>query len=61
MGPWGARTVALDISKAFDRVCHAALLHKLKSFGVSGQVFGLFLSFLSKRFFQAVMNGRSSS
>ena len=23
--------VALDISKAFDRVCHAGLLHKLKS------------------------------
>ena len=27
--------VAIDISKAFDRVWHAGLLHKLKSNGVS--------------------------
>ena len=30
------RTVALGISKAFDRVWHACLLHKLKSYGISG-------------------------
>ena len=30
------RTVALDISKAFDKVWQAAPLHKLKSFGISG-------------------------
>ena len=36
------RAVALDISKAFDRVWHAGLLHKLKSYGISGQIFGLF-------------------
>ena len=28
------RTVALDISKAFDRVWHAELLHKLKSYRI---------------------------
>ena len=39
------RAVALDISKAFDRVWHAGLLHKLKSYGISGQIFGLFLVF----------------
>ena len=33
------RAVALDISKAFDRVWHAGLLHKLKSCGISGQIF----------------------
>ena len=43
------RTVTLDISKAFDRVLHAGLLHKLKSYGISGQIFGLISSFLSKR------------
>ena len=34
------RTVALDISKAFDRVWHTGLLHKLKSYGISGHIFG---------------------
>ena len=39
------RAVALDISKAFDRVWHADLLHKLKSYGISGQILALFLLF----------------
>ena len=43
------RAVVLDISKAFDRVWHAGLLHKLKSHGISGQIFGLISSFLSNR------------
>ena len=30
------QAVALDISKAFDRVWHAGLLHKLKTYGTSG-------------------------
>ena len=30
------RPVALDISKPFDRVWHASLLHKVKSYGTSG-------------------------
>ena len=41
--------VALNISKAFGRVWHAGLLHKLKSYGISGQIFGLISSFLSNR------------
>ena len=35
------RAMVLDISKAFDRVWHAGLLHKLKSYGVLRQIFGL--------------------
>ena len=38
------RAVALDISKAFYRVWHARLLHKLRSYGISGHIFGLFFS-----------------
>ena len=41
--------VALHISKAFARVWQAGLLHKLKSYGISGQIFGLISSFLSNR------------
>ena len=46
-GPTGA--VALHISKAFDRVWHAGLLHKLRFYGISGQIFGLISPFLSSR------------
>ena len=53
------RAVALYISKAFDRVWHADLLHKLKSFGTSGQILGLIFSFLSNRQLQVVLDGRS--
>ena len=54
------RAVALDISKAFDRVWHAGLLHKLKSYGISGQIFGLISSFLSNRRLRVVLDGKSS-
>ena len=53
------RAVALDISKAFDRVWHAGLLHRLKSYGISGQIFGL-TSFLSNRQLRVVLDGKSS-
>ena len=54
------RAVALDISKAFDRVWHDGLLHKLKSYGISGQIFGLISSFLSNRRLRVVLDGKSS-
>ena len=43
------RSGPLDISKAFDRVWHADHPHKLKSYVISGQIFGLITSFLSNR------------
>ena len=52
------RAVALDISKAFDRVWHAVLLHKLKSYGISGPIFGLILSFLCNRHLQVALDGK---
>ena len=52
--------MTLDISKAFDRVWHAGLLHKLKSYGISGQIFGHISSFLSNRQLQVVLDGKSS-
>ena len=52
--------MVLDISKAFDRVCHAGLLYKLKSYGNSGQNFGFISSFVSNRWLQVVLDGKSS-
>ena len=39
------------VSKAFDRVLHAGILHKLKSYVISGQVFGLIFLFSVKNGF----------
>ena len=52
--------MALDISKVFDRVWHAGLLHKLQSYGISGQIFGLISFFLSNRRLRVVLDGKSS-
>ena len=45
---------------AFDRVWHAGLFQKRKSFGISGQIFGLISSFLSNRQLRVVLDGKSS-
>ena len=52
--------MALDTSKAFDRVWHAGILHKLKSCGISGQIFDLISSFLSNRGLRVVLDGKFS-
>ena len=54
------RAVAIDISKAFDRVWDAGLLHKLKSYGMSGQIFGLISCFVRNRWLRVVLDGKSS-
>ena len=48
--------MAFDVPKASDRVWHAGLLHKLKSYGISGQIFGLISSFLSNRQLSVVLD-----
>ena len=45
------RAVALDISKAFNRVYNA---HKLRSYRISGKIFGFISSFLSNSWLQVV-------
>ena len=54
------RAAALNISKIFDRVQQAGLLHKLKTYEISGQIFDLISSFHSNRQLQVVLDGKSS-
>ena len=49
------------ISKAFDKVWHEGLLYKLKSMGVSGELYNLLENYLSDRFRRALLNGQTSS
>ena len=39
--------VFLDISKAFDKVWHEGLVFKLKTYGISGPLLDLIVSYLS--------------
>ena len=60
LGFGATRAVAFDISKDFDRVWHAGLLHKLKCYGISAQIFGLISSFLTNRQLRVVLKCKSS-
>jgi hypothetical protein len=52
--------VALDISKAFDRVWHSALIAKLPSFGFTPSLCSFIHSYLSGRSISAVVEGKRS-
>ena len=52
--------MALDISKACDRVLHTGLLHKPRSWGISGQILSLISSFLSSGRLRVALDGKSS-
>ncbi len=54
-------TITLDISKAFDRVWHKALLSKLPSFGFYPALCCFLSSFLSGRSIAAVEDGHCST
>ena len=51
------QAVAVDISKDFDKVGHAGLLHKFTPYGISAQIFGFISSFPSKRQLWVVLDG----
>ena len=53
--------VALDISKAFDRVWHKTLLAKLPAYGFTPSFCKLISSFLSNRFISVVVDGATSA
>ncbi len=54
-------SVALDISKAFDRVWHKSLFSKLPSFGFYPSLCSFISSFLSGRSLSAVVDGHCFS
>ena len=54
------RVVFCDISKAFDRVWHAGLIHKLEAAGVSGRLLVWFKNYLSDRKQRVVLPGAYS-
>ena len=51
------RGIFLDMSKAFDKVWHKGLLYKIKTFGVSSNIFYVLQSFLSNRFQRVALYG----
>ena len=56
-----ALIVFLDISKAFDRVWHPGLLHKLREFGIAGELYDWLENYLSGRNQKVVIGGEESS
>ncbi|KAI8494431.1 hypothetical protein Bbelb_276570 [Branchiostoma belcheri] len=53
--------VFLDLRKAFDKVWHAGLLSKLKSYGISGLMHDWFSSYLSDKQQRVVIQGATSA
>ena len=51
----------LDVSKAFDRVWHHGLLHKLECMGVNGNLLKFFGSYLQERYQRVALRGALSS
>jgi hypothetical protein len=54
------RVVFLDISKAFDRVWHKGLLHKLKRCGITGRLLEWLKDYLTDRQQRVIVNGQAS-
>ena len=54
------KIVFCDISKAFDRVWHDALLYKLRKIGVGGNLLEFLKDYLSNRYQRVVVEGKTS-
>ena len=54
------RAVFLDISKAFDKVWHDGLIHKLKCNGISGNLLVFFENYIHNRHQRVTLNGTES-
>ena len=54
------RAVFLDISKAFDKVWHRGLIHKLKKCGINEKLIVLLENYLTNRIQRVVLNGQAS-
>jgi hypothetical protein len=52
--------IFLDLSKAYDKVCHKRLLYKLDKLGIKGKLFDWFRSYLSGRSQRVVLSGQAS-
>ena len=52
--------IILDFFKAFDTVPHGKLLHKMKLYGVDGNINAWLCDFLTNRKMKVVVNGEES-
>ena len=55
-----ADIIYFDLSKAFDSVPHRMLLHKLKSFGIKGNLLAWITDYLTSRLQRVLINGTES-
>jgi hypothetical protein len=53
--------VFCDLSKAFDKVWHQGLLHKMKTYGITGNLFNWFKSYLKVKLQKVVIKNNSSA
>ena len=56
-----AQAIFFDISKAFDKVWHRALLHKLFAIGIRGRILDWFTDYLKNRSQAVVLKGNKSA
>jgi hypothetical protein len=53
--------VFCDFSKAFDKVWHQGLLHKMKAYGITGKLIDWFSSYLKGRRQKVAIKNKSSA